>query len=88
MFAHEEEEAALLDAQLVLRALNHPRARTRHSGAVLTLCPFHGEKTPSFVYRPWSRRWVCYGCHKSGVLSEPAPAEKISPDQLAFDFVR
>ena len=88
MFAYVEEEDALLDAQLVLRALGHPRARTRHSGAVLTLCPFHDEKTPSFVYRPWSRRWVCYGCQKSGVLSEPEPTEKISPNQLALPFVR
>lgn len=29
-------------------------------------CPFHNEKTPSFVINPDEQYYYCYGCHKSG----------------------
>ncbi len=29
-------------------------------------CPFHNEKTPSFVINPEEQYYYCYGCHKSG----------------------
>ncbi len=38
----------------------------RSGSNYLTLCPFHTEKTPSFVVSPTKNIWKCFGCGKAG----------------------
>jgi DNA primase len=38
------------------------RAGTLYKG----LCPFHGEKTPSFIVTPDRETWHCFGCGEHG----------------------
>ncbi len=38
----------------------------RAGSAYKGLCPFHGEKTPSFVVTPDRETWHCFGCGQGG----------------------
>lgn len=35
-------------------------------GSFKTICPFHGEKTPSFYVNRQKQIWHCFGCDKGG----------------------
>ncbi|MBU0550286.1 DNA primase [Myxococcota bacterium] len=47
---------------LVGRAVDLRKAGTIYKG----LCPFHGEKTPSFIVTPERRSYHCFGCGMHG----------------------
>ena len=38
----------------------------RSGSNLFGLCPFHGEKTPSFSVAPDKGMFYCFGCHASG----------------------
>ena len=38
----------------------------RNGNRYLGLCPFHNEKTPSFVVTPDKKMFYCFGCHEHG----------------------
>ena len=38
----------------------------RSGSNLFGLCPFHGEKTPSFSVAPDKGIFYCFGCHKGG----------------------
>ena len=41
--------------------------RLKRSGSTwFGLCPFHGEKTPSFSVTPSKQMFYCFGCHRGG----------------------
>jgi DNA primase len=48
--------------EVVGRQVELKRAGTVHKG----LCPFHGEKTPSFTVSPTRQTYHCFGCGAHG----------------------
>ena len=59
----------------------------KRSGAnYFGLCPFHGEKTPSFSVAPNKQMYYCFGCHKGGgVVNFIMEIESLSyPDAVRF----
>ncbi len=48
--------------EVVSEAVTLKKAGTIYKG----LCPFHGEKTPSFVVTPARDSWHCFGCGEGG----------------------
>jgi DNA primase len=48
--------------EIVGETVELKRAGTLYRG----LCPFHGEKTPSFIVTPDRETWHCFGCGEHG----------------------
>ncbi|MDR3242790.1 MAG: DNA primase [Clostridiales Family XIII bacterium] len=53
-------------ADVVGRQISLKKTGSNHTG----LCPFHNEKTPSFVVSESRQRFTCYGCGASGDVIE------------------
>ena len=50
----------------VLDVVGETVALKRAGSAYKGLCPFHGEKTPSFIVSPDRETWHCFGCGEGG----------------------
>jgi DNA primase len=57
-----EVKSKLSVLEVVGEAVQLKKAGTTYKG----LCPFHGEKTPSFVVTPVRDSWHCFGCGEGG----------------------
>ncbi len=57
-----EVKSRLQIADVVGETVQLKKAGTTFKG----LCPFHGEKTPSFVVTPARESWKCFGCGLGG----------------------
>ncbi len=60
--ATAEVKSKLSVVDVVGETVSLKKAGTTYKG----LCPFHGEKTPSFVVTPGRESWHCFGCGKGG----------------------
>ncbi|MBI3955812.1 DNA primase [Candidatus Gottesmanbacteria bacterium] len=58
-----DEVKARTDIIAVISARVTLKKAGRHWKA---LCPFHSEKTPSFIVSPERQSWKCFGCGKGG----------------------
>lgn len=47
---------------IIGRVVNLKKTGINYKG----LCPFHNEKTPSFIVSETKQRYTCFGCNKSG----------------------
>ena len=57
-----EVKSKLSIVEVVGEAVQLKKAGTTYKG----LCPFHGEKTASFVVTPARESWHCFGCGEGG----------------------
>jgi DNA primase len=75
-----EVKSKLTVLEVVGEAVQLKKAGTTYKG----LCPFHGEKTPSFVVTPARDTWHCFGCGEGGdIFSFVMKHEGLSfPDAL------
>ena len=62
-----DEKLEELRERVDVSAVVGRRVQLKRSGRDLKgLCPFHGEKTPSFYVVPDKRIYHCFGCGKTG----------------------
>lgn len=66
-FESNDDVAARIKEQADIVMIIGERVDLKKSGSrYLGLCPFHGEKTPSFSVHPAKQFFYCFGCGESG----------------------
>ena len=59
--------AAEVKSKLTVVEVVGETVQLKKAGTTLKgLCPFHGEKTPSFIVTPGRETWHCFGCGEGG----------------------
>jgi DNA primase len=58
----------IIDAARVEDVIGDFITLKKRGANLLGLCPFHGEKSPSFTVSPAKGIYKCFGCGKSGRL--------------------
>jgi DNA primase len=59
--------AATIKEKLDIAEIIGETVQLRKAGTTFKgLCPFHGEKTPSFTVTPARETWKCFGCGRGG----------------------
>jgi DNA primase len=62
----EEDVARVREATDIVGLIGETVALKRAGARYTGLCPFHGEKTPSFSVNPQLGLYYCFGCQESG----------------------
>lgn len=62
----EETKRAIMDAARIEEVVGDFVALKKRGANYLGLCPFHQEKTPSFIVSPAKGIFKCFGCGKGG----------------------
>ncbi len=62
----EEDVARVRDATDVVALISESVVLKQKGRLHWGLCPFHGEKTPSFKVDPATQLWHCFGCGEGG----------------------
>src|SRR6188768_857588 len=66
--------------ELVGQYVDLKRAGTNYKG----LCPFHQERTPSFIVSPERQTFHCFGCGKAGIQVDTRGADEDHSEQDAL----
>ncbi|MBE0417046.1 MAG: DNA primase [Coriobacteriia bacterium] len=62
----EEDVARVRDATDIVPLISESVVLKKKGRLYWGLCPFHGEKTPSFKVDPATQLWHCFGCGEGG----------------------
>ncbi len=62
----DEIVAKIKDAVDIVELIGESVRLERKGRSYAGLCPFHDEKTPSFIVSPDRQSWHCFGCGKGG----------------------
>src|SRR4051812_31571812 len=62
----DEDVARVREATDIVGLIGEHIALKRSGARFTGLCPFHGEKTPSFSVNPQLGFYYCFGCQESG----------------------